>query len=203
MTNDVNSPSKWEQDYQQGTAGWDMGTPTPVFVELLAEDRFSPGRMLVPGAGRGHDAREFARHGFKVVAVDFARDAAQAMRAAMDEESAHEVLHQDFFELTPERIGTFDYVLEYTYYCAIDPARRDEYADKVAELLKEGGVYIALAFPLDEHVGGPPFAVNADELIARMQARGLQLLRREIPASSVKPRKGREELLIIGKRASG
>ena len=75
MTNDVNSPAKWEGDYQRGTTGWDMGTPTPVFVDLLAEDRFSPGRMLVPGAGRGHDAREFARHGFKVVAVDFAEDA--------------------------------------------------------------------------------------------------------------------------------
>lgn len=199
MTNDVNSPAKWEADYQRGTAGWDMGTPTPVFVELLAQDRFSPGRMLVPGAGRGHDAREFARHGFKVVAVDFAHHAAQAMREAMDEESAHEVVHHDFFALTPADIGTFDYVLEYTCYCAIDPARRDEYADKVVELLKEGGIYIALVFPLGNHAGGPPFAVNTDELLARLRARGMRLLRREFPASSVKPRKGREELVIMGK----
>ena len=90
-------------------------------------------------------------------------------------------------------------VLEYTCYCAIDPGRRDEYADKVAGLLEPGGIYIALLFPLDNHVGGPPFAVNADELIARMEAWGMRVLRREVPTNSVKPRKGREELLIMGK----
>src|SRR6185295_13470896 len=111
MTDDVNSPAKWERDYQRGTAGWDMGTPTPVFQRLLAGGNFSPGRMLIPGAGRGHDARAFARHGFQVVAVDFAHDAAQAMRETMTPESTHEILEQDFFLLPPELDGTFDYVL--------------------------------------------------------------------------------------------
>lgn len=202
MTDDVNSSAKWERDYQRGTAGWDMGTPTPVFQRLLTGD-LPPGRMLVPGAGRGHDAREFARHGFQVVAVDFARDAAQAMRDAMTPETAHEILEQDFFRLSPELDKTFDYVLEYTCYCAIDPQRRAEYADKISGVLKPGGTYIALAFPLADAAHpfdptkGPPFVVNADELIRMMQARGLELVRREFPSDSVKPRKGREELLLM------
>lgn len=200
MTTDVNHPSKWELDYQRGTAGWDMGTPTPVFQRLLAEGTLPPGRTLVPGAGRGHDAREFARHGFTVVAVDFAEDAVQAMRELMTPDSTHEVVHQNFFQLPPAYDNTFDYVLEYTCYCAIDPKRRDEYADKVSHVLKPRGTYIAIAFPLDDHAGGPPFAVNADELVARMQARGLSLLRREFPHDSVKPRMGREELLLMQKQ---
>ena len=33
----------------------------------------------------------------------------------------------------------------------------------VARLIKPGGSYIALLFPLDQHKGGPPFAVSAEE----------------------------------------
>lgn len=200
MPHDVNHPSKWESDYQRGTAGWDMGTPTPVFRRVLGEGKFKPGRMIVPGAGRGHDAREFARHGFQVVAVDFAEDAARAMRELMTPDARHEILQEDFFQLPAKYDGTFDYALEYTCYCAIDPKRRDEYADTIARLLKRGGIYIALAFPLDDHAGGPPFAVNADELVARMEKRGLKLLRRELPHDSVKPRRGREELIVMEKQ---
>ncbi len=206
-TENVNHPSKWELDYQRGTAGWDMGTPTPVFQRLLREGalEFSPGRMLVPGAGRGHDAREFARHGFDVVAVDFAREAVADMRALMDDDTRHEILHHDLFQLPQEFDGAFDYVLEYTCFCAIHPTRRAEYADVVSRVLKRGGKYIALAFPLGDSspsfgmTNGPPFAVNADELIALMEQRGMKLLRRKVPRDSIKPRKGREELLMMEK----
>lgn len=200
-TESVNHPSKWELDYQRGTAGWDMGTPTPVFQRLLRAKTFAPGKMLVPGAGRGHDAREFARHGFEVVAVDFAQDAVADMRALMDDASQHEILHHDLFALPKEFDGAFDYVLEYTCFCAIHPARRAEYADTVARVLKRGGKYIALAFPTGGFTGNPPFAVNADELIALMQERGMKLLSRELPHDSVKPRKGREELIVMSNAA--
>jgi alkanesulfonate monooxygenase SsuD/methylene tetrahydromethanopterin reductase-like flavin-dependent oxidoreductase (luciferase family) len=65
MTSDVNLPGKWEADYQRGTAGWDLRGPTPVFKRLASSGQLKPGRMIVLGAGRGHDAREFARHSFR------------------------------------------------------------------------------------------------------------------------------------------
>jgi len=201
MTNNVNLPSKWERDYQLGTDGWDIGTSTPVFQRLLREGQFPPGRMLVPCAGRGHDAREFARHGFQVVAVDFAREAIDAMRAAQTPDATHEILRQDVFQLPPEFTEAFDYALEYTCYCAIDPNRRDEYVNTIARVLKPGGIYIALAFPLgDPSPNGPPFSYHADELIEKFRARGFDLLRREFPPDSIKPRQGREELVLLQKR---
>ncbi len=196
---DVNSPAKWELDYRRGTARWSLGTPTPVFQALLAENIFPPGRMLVPGAGLGYDAREFARHRFEVVAVDFAQDAVDAMRGALTPETRHAILQDDFFQLPTALRDTFDYVLECCCYCAIDPTRRAEYADQIARMLKRGGAYIALAFPLGEHVGGPPFAVKPEELIALLQARGFTLLRRQVHPATIKPRQGREELLVLRK----
>jgi len=53
MTNDVNSPAKWENDYQRGSAGWDMGTPTPVFQRLLAEKNSRGKKSFPPGKNVG------------------------------------------------------------------------------------------------------------------------------------------------------
>jgi len=64
MTDDVNSPRKWEADYEHKTDGWDLGGPTPAFIRLASSRQLTPGRMIVLGAGCGHDAREFARRGF-------------------------------------------------------------------------------------------------------------------------------------------
>jgi SAM-dependent methyltransferase len=201
MNPDVNSPQKWEADYQRGTDGWDLGGPTPVFKRLAASREFPPGRMLVPGAGRGHDAREFARRGFQVTAVDFSPSAAREMERLAEPEAPLQILQQDIFTLSHKLDGTFDYMLEYTCFCAIDPARRGDYADLVQRLLKPGGAYIDLAFPLDGRAGGPPFAVGRDEIMGLFQERGFTLVRREKPADSISPRRNAEELFIFRKSA--
>jgi SAM-dependent methyltransferase len=157
--------------------------------------------MIVLGAGRGFDARMFARNGFEVTAVDFASEAAQAMRELSNPDAPVEILNIDIFDLPHNMDGAFDYVLEYTCYCAIDPRRRDEYADVVAGLLAPGGHYIALAFPISSHSGGPPFAVSPDELLGLFLERGFEMVRRENPPDSVPQRRNAEELLILRKSA--
>ena len=199
MLNDVNFPNKWEADYQRKTDGWDLGGATPTFKSLAASRRFRPGRMIVPGAGRGHDAREFARHGFEVTAVDFSPYVINEMKHLADPQAPIEILQHDLFTLPRELDDSFDYVLEYTCFCAIDPKRRTEYADLIARLLKPGGVYIDLAFPLDGRAGGPPFAVSVPELLGLFQERSFKLFSREKPIESVSPRRGAEELFIFKK----
>jgi methyl halide transferase len=199
MTNDVNSPDKWEADYQRGTDGWDLGGPTPVFKRLASSKRLTPGRMVVLGAGRGHDAREFSRHGFNVTAVDFSSQAIEHMRRLTDATAPIDILHHDIFTLPDELNHSFDYLLEYTCFCAIDPKRRPEYADLVNRLLKPNATYIDLAFPLDGRKGGPPFAVKESEIFNLFESRDFKLLSREKPEDSVKPRKHAEELFIFQK----
>ena len=197
--NPVDSPSFWEDVYQRGEAGWDLGGPTPVFRRLLESKQFAPGKIIVLGAGRGYDAREFAQHGFTVTAVDFAADAARDMRTLADPNAPIEILQTDIFDLPRAFDGAFDYVLEYTCFCAIHPSRRAEYADLVARLLKPDGIYVDMAFPLETRDGGPPFAVAVDEVITLFHARGFKLRLRELLSDSVKSRRHREELLIFQK----
>ena len=202
MAMDVNSVEKWEADYLRGSDGWDLGGVTPVFRELLMSGQLSPGKMLVVCAGRGHDAREFARHGYQVTAVDFSPFAAREMNRLADSDAPTEILQQDLFTLPYQLDGQFDYILEYTCYCAIDPKRRIEFVDLVTRLLKPGGIYISLAFPLTQKMGGPPFAVTVSELTGLFQERGFKLIEREQPAVSVPQRRGAEELLMFQKSIS-
>ncbi|MCE9645784.1 MAG: methyltransferase domain-containing protein [Chloroflexi bacterium] len=203
MTDNVNSPKKWEADYERKTDGWDLGGPTPVFKRLATSGQFPPGRMIVLGAGRGHDAREFARHGFEVTAVDFAAHAAEEMRRLADPSAPVRIMQSDLFALPQEFRHSFDYVLEYTCFCAIDPGRRSEYADLVAQLLKPEGTYIDLAFPLDGRAGGPPFAVRESEVLDLFGKRGFKLIAREKPDESIRVRRHAEELFIFQKGVGG
>jgi SAM-dependent methyltransferase len=191
----------WQSLYTQGRTGWDLGGPTPVFRRLAQSGRFAPGKMIVVGAGRGYDARLFARHGFQVMAVDFAPAAIRELRARDDPEAPVAIVKADIFDLNPIHLGRFDYVLEYTFYCAIEPQQRPAYADVAADLLKPGGHFIGLIFPLDDHGGGPPFAVSTDELVDLLVERGLVLQERAFPADSIPGRRGREELVIVQKPA--
>jgi SAM-dependent methyltransferase len=158
--------------------------------------------MLVICAGRGYDARMFARLGFQVTAVDFADEAVKEMQSLLDPDLTMEVMQADLFDLPAFMEAEFQYILEYTCFCAIDPQRRAEYIESVSSLLEPGGYYIALAFPIGQRTGGPPFVVAPDELIQPLNDRGFELITREVPDDSVPGREGIEELLILKKKDS-
>jgi methyl halide transferase len=197
MTFDTNHPHYWQESYTNGRIPWDLGAPTPTFARLAASGSYPPGQMIVLGAGHGHDARLFARHGFAVTAVDFAPNAAAKMRELENPAYPTQIVETDIFELPGELNGRFDYLLEYTCFCAIDPARRNEYAALAARLLKPNGLYIALAFPIGKRPGGPPFVVQPNAIIELLTEHGFTLQHREFPPDSVPSRQNIEELIVL------
>jgi SAM-dependent methyltransferase len=196
---DVNSSDFWDRLYRSQQFHWDLGEPTPVFRRLAENGRFQVGRMLVLGAGHGHDARLFAGHGFQVTAVDFSAEAVAMMHRLAEPDSPLEIVQADFFSLPATWSGRFDYVLDYTSFCAVLPSRRPEYADLVGRLLKPDGCYIVLAFPIGSRPGGPPYVVQPEAIIALYEERGFDLQQREAPVDSAAGRKGHEELLVLRK----
>lgn len=200
MTHDANHSHYWQESYTNGRIPWDLGHPTPTFARLAASGDYPPGQMIVLGAGRGHDARLFARHGFAVTAVDFAPEAVAAMRELNNPANPVQILQMDIFELGEEWNGRFDYLLEYTCFCAIDPARRDDYAALAARLLKPGGLYIGFAFPIGKRPGGPPFVVQPDAVIELLTEHRFKLQHREFAFDSVPSRQNIEELIILQKQ---
>ena len=193
---DIGTPGFWDACYRSDEADWDMGTPTPAFVDLLQGDKIKPGTALVLGCGKGYDALLFSQHGFEVTAIDFSAEAIKrAEQLAERNDATINFVQEDFFDYSLDVLEEFDYVVEYVTYCAIDPSRRAEFASMVASVLKPTGQFIALFFPLDHRSGGPPFAVSMDE-VHRLFGRKLDLISVEAPPRSVTPRKGKELMTI-------
>lgn len=186
----------WESLYRERDTPWDLGTPTPVFVRLAREGVLAPpASVLVPGAGRGYDAIALARAGFAVTAVDMAASACEAMRQAAAHAGVDLTVQQaNFFDLPA--VLAYDLVLEYTFYCAIPPELRAAYHRQMAALIRPGGRLVGLFFPLDPlDEEGPPFQVRPEAVKEALGAAfDLELEAR--PEDSIKPRRGREVLMV-------
>jgi methyl halide transferase len=161
----TNDPQFWEQRYQEGTTRWDLGKAAPPFVRLLHSTAAPPpGRMAVLGSGRGYDALLFTEHGFEVIGFDFASSAiTDAQTLAEVRKSQVKFLQKDIFDLPNEFENYFDYVLEHTCFCAIDPQQRSAYVQVVKSILKPQGELIGLFFT-HNRLGGPPFGVTPQEI---------------------------------------
>ena len=196
MEDPVNTAEFWEACYETEMDNWDIGGPTPTF-ERLSKD-LPKGKICVIGCGRGYDVVTFAKAGFEVTAVDFARSAVLATREnARKAEVDVTVLREDLFNLPEALHGKFDYILEYTCFCAINPDRRFEYDRVVWQLLKPDGKLLGLFFPLDKDVveGGPPWGVSISEL-HKLFSLHWSLESEEMPKESIEPRVDREVLMI-------
>ncbi len=177
-------PAGWDERYAQGDTPWDHGAPAPGLVEFLARtDAYRPGRVLVPGCGAGHDCRELARGGFAVTGIDVAPRALAAARTAGDPDVAGGVTYRlaDFLDLPADLRGAFGWVFEHTCFCAIDPARRDDYVDAAATALQPGGFLLGIFFDMHAETG-PPFGARPAELHDRFSRR-FTLVREWTPAS--------------------
>ena len=198
-----NIPQFWEDLYQTNYDKWDLREATPIFKKLANE--LPLGRVCIIGCGRGYDAIEFAKKGFQVTAVDFAPSAISSLKNMANlMDVSLEIIRKDIFDLLPEYHNSFDYVLEQTCFCAIHPSRREEYEITVKGILKMGGHLVGLWFPLDKDFAeeGPPYGTSIEEVKSTFDS-GWEIIKEEFSEYSIKPRKGREKLVVFKRIGSG
>jgi len=113
------------------------------------------------------------------------------------------IIHGDIFDLDKLFTNTFDIVLEYTCFCAIDPDRRDDYIRLVNHILNPSGEFVGLLFPTDENLDsdGPPFGVDIDTTL-NLFSNYFTVIKKEIPSNSIERRKGREIFVILKKNGN-
>lgn len=193
----------WDERYALGETDWDKGAPSPGLVDFLRTDPHVPGRVLVPGCGRGHDARVLAQAGFEVTGLDVAgvpvRDATEmANRGGLSNAT---FVRGDFFEVDPAWHGRFDWVFEHTFFCAINPSLRDRYVEQTHNLLRRDGHLLAVFYNIQPEEDGPPFGTTRGELVDRFSRR-FDLVMERVPRSYPN-RTGKELLMLWRKRVSG
>lgn len=186
----------WENRYLNNHAPWDAGNitaPIKGFVDTLTDRSL---KILVPGAGNGHEFEYLFNQGFtNSYVLDIAPSPLGNLRTRMPGLDEKHLLLNDFFAIE----GQYDLIIEQTFFCALDPALRQDYAKKMHELLKEGGTLAGLLFnfPLTEQ--GPPFGGSLKEY-ENIFSPYFDIVVMEPARNSIKPREGRELFIILRKK---
>jgi len=171
--NNVNQADFWQQRYEQDSIGWDMGEVSPplkAYIDQLP-DAAKDQAILVPGAGNAYEVGYLHEQGFtNVTLVDFAPAPIEAFVKRYPDFPVEHLICADFFGLSPEQYQ-FDWVLEQTFFCAINPSRRDDYIQQMAALLKPKGKLVGLLFDKDFGRDEPPFGGTKDEYQQRFEKR--------------------------------
>lgn len=158
------APVDWREAWKAGNTPWDAGESPPALRSLLERDLVPPGRVLVPGCGRGYDLGTLARSDREVVGIDLSADARAAFTDAHPELPGTVVYEvADFFSYVPT--AGFDFVWDYTFFCALDPDRRVDWSEAMKRLVKPDGILATLLFPYEDPISGrqgPPWPINTD-----------------------------------------
>ncbi len=189
----------WENRYQKGETGWDTGSGSPAIVEYAKQLTNKNLSILIPGCGNAHEAKALLVDGFtNITILDIAKsplEAAKEKYGLAVEQGYLKLVHEDFFA----HQTTYDLILEQTFFCAIHPAQRNDYAQKMHSLLNPNGKLAGLLFnfPLTEE--GPPFGGSVE---AYLQHFGPWFNPKTLEKcyNSIKPREGRELFFILEKR---
>jgi len=191
---------EWQRRYEANDTPWDKGVPCPALADFLREQSMT-GRVLVVGCGRGHDARAIAAQAnTSVVGLDLSPTAVAQAQARTPPEMANlTFIAGNFFELPADLLGAFDWVVEHTCFCAIDPRHRPDYAAGAASALRTGGKFFAIFYLDPERGCPPPFPVSREELAALFDPH-FTLLHEWVPKNSFPGREQRELVRILQKR---
>ena len=107
-----------------------------------------------------------------------------------------QLVHQDFFD----HDRTYDLILEQTFFCAISPDLRSQYAKKMYSLLNQNGRLAGLwfSFPLDTH-GGPPYGGSLEEYLTYFTPY-FEIITFGPSYNSISPRQGNELFAIMRRK---
>ena len=176
--NKVNNPTFWDEKYKADSIPWDIGSTAVDFIEYFKDCRHiecnMPISACVLGCGKGHDAFHLANLGYKVYAIDFSESAINYCNEKKKIEKIENIhfIQCDFFDLINEEKwkNTFDYIVEHTFFCAIDPKRRNEYLEVVKYLLKPKGKLVGLFVIRSKELSGPPYGSDIGEIKSLFQS---------------------------------
>ncbi len=193
---DFLSESYWDSRYAEGATGWDLKGVSRPLREYIDQLKDKSTRILVPGAGYGYEVQYLWEKGFvNTVVVDLSKVALSDLKKRIPSFPESQLMHDNFFNLT----GSFDLILEQTFFCALHPDLRQQYTRKMSSLFKPKGRLVGLLFNFSLTEKGPPFGGNMKEYKQYFE-RYFSIKVMEPSYNSVKPRDGSELFINLIKK---
>jgi hypothetical protein len=185
----------WEERYKSATTNWDIGeisTPLKSYIDQL-KDKNS--RILIPGAGNAYELDYLIENGFQnVFVLDYAKNPLDAIIKRNKSLKKH-LIHDNFFNHT----GTYDLIIEQTFFCALQPSLRPNYVDKMYDLLSKKGKISGLLFNFPLTKEGPPFGGRQEEYI-NLFSNTFSIKTLDNAYNSIKPRVNKEFFFTFEKK---
>lgn len=186
----------WENRYKTNEIGWDAGkitTPLKNYINQLTNKEL---KILIPGAGYGHEFDYLIAQGFKnVYVIDIAAQTINHLKAKYPEISEKFFICDDFFNLNKK----FDLILEQTFFCALNPQKRVNYVNKMSDLLCHKGKIIGVMFNFPLTKEGPPFGGCEEEYLSLFSSK-FEIKTLENCYNSIKPRRDKELFINFVKK---
>jgi SAM-dependent methyltransferase len=146
--------SYWNNQYLGDATGWDLGMVSPPIKAYIDQLHNKNIRILIPGCGNAHEAAYLLEQGFtNITLIDIAPALVAKLKDQYTSNPHINIIEGDFFE----HKGTYDLIIEQTFFCAINPALRAQYVAKMKELLAPEGKIMGLLFNRTFEQQGPPF----------------------------------------------
>ncbi len=192
MIADLNS-SYWQARYENNHLGWDIGyvsTPLKEYIDQLIDKRQ---RILIPGAGNSYEAEYLNAKGFKnVFVLDFAESPLANFARRVPSFPKENLIEQDFFDHS----GSYDLILEQTFFCALRPEMRKRYITKMSSLMHEESKLAGVLFDIPLYQDRPPFGGSRKEYMSLFQnAFDIKVMERAY--NSIPERRGTELFFIL------
>ena len=150
----------WSNRYDDGTAVWDLGEVSPPLRNYINQLEDKNTRILIPGCGNTYEADYLLKQGFTdVTVIDIAPALVAQLKEKYKDNPSIKIILGDFFKYE----GEYDLILEQTFFCALDPALRNNYVAKMPELLAPNGKLVGVLFNRRFEEQGPPFGGTKDE----------------------------------------
>jgi hypothetical protein len=187
--------TNWQARYESGETGWDIGhvsTPLKTYFDQLENKEL---KILVPGGGNGYEAAYLHQQGFEnVFLLDIAPKPLSDFSTNHPYFPKEHLIAGNFFE----HKQSYDLIVEQTFFCAINPSDRQEYAQKTHELLLPKGKLMGLLWSVPLNADHPPFGGSKAEYLNYFNPLfNIHVL--DNAYNSIQPRAGRELFLLAQK----
>jgi len=144
----------WNNRYIEKSTGWDIGsisTPIKNYIDQLKNYNL---KILIHGCGNAHEAEYLVEKGFKnVFLLDISPLALDNFKKRLPKFPKSHLICEDFFNYQNQ----YDLIFEQTFFCAINPSLRSDYAKHIAKLLYPKGKIVGLLFNDKLNLDHPPF----------------------------------------------
>lgn len=185
----------WNSRYINNNTPWDIGYPSPAIIDYFEKIEDKSVRILVPGAGNAYEVEALHSMGFdNVFVIDLSEKVIRDFKRRNPQFPDNQLICNDYFNLNEK----FDYIIEQTFFCALNPTLRSQYVQKSHQLLNASGKLIGVMFN-KMFVGGPPFGGSEQEYRTLFES-NFTIIKMELCRNSIQPRQGSELFILVEKR---